>query len=116
MGMNHFYDMSSSDFSKLKAMMRNILGEYVLESSSGVVPELTLSDFSGKKQRVLIFFTGSDYSPYFQGSQMISPWPASTSPAYTTQYLTENLERGRPDTPQFYVHQCTMTEDGKIIA
>jgi len=115
--MNHFYDMTSQDHTAYHELIEEVLGGYICYApdNSGIIPRLTLNDFKGKQRRVLIFYDNGSYAPYFQNNQMVSPWPAATSPATAISALTQNLETGRPDTEQLYVSQCVMTPDGEAI-
>jgi len=113
--MNHFYGMTDSDHARLKSLIEDVLGKHVHHSGNGIVPELTLSEMQRTDARVLIFYHNSDFSPYFEGSQMISHWANGRDPYYITEYASDWLSQGRPDSSQFFVSQMVMTEDGKTI-
>lgn len=114
--MNHFYGMDEKDHDRLKSLIQSVLGKYVQQSENGIVPELTLSEIQKMDARVLIFYHNSGFGPYFQGSQMISHWANGRDPYYITEYASDWLSEGRPDSSQFFVSQMVMTEDGKTIA
>jgi len=109
---NHFYDMGNDDYNRLNELLLKYLGDKMCKPGN---IDKSLNDFSAQDCNFIVFYDKNPPNFAWSQSFISSPWGNVQTDEEMLEFLSSNLENGRPKN-KAYISQALLTPDAHAIA